>query len=198
MKVLIAANRSLDKYQELWNNMVINDHDLKQIIDDAQNILKYRRQFEIAVIGTPIPWQFAGIIYYREDGLQFKGHPHNGDSLKKRTINEPSGRPLANPANKAGYTFMESFADLIALKAWHKVPVWNMPSLLYYFESNNGFGYRRLHHPINTPYLWSGTSLYKSGKFVSDGHYDATEKDAQMGAAPLLRYLTDKTLGIIK
>lgn len=196
--VTIASNRSLDVYQDLWNNISINKSMLPQIIEDSKRIAKYRKQFELAVIGTKVPWQFAGIIYYREDGLLFKGHPHNGDTLRRRTVNVPAGRPIKSPMNNAGYTFMESFADLIMLKAWQKVPVWNMPSLLYYFESNNGFGYRRLKSPIHSPYLWSGTNYYQSGKFVSDGKYDALTKDQQIGCAPLLKYLTDKTLGIIQ
>ena len=195
--VTIASTRSLDAYQDNWNNMVIREAMRPQIIDCAKRIAKYRRNFELAVTGTRVPWQFAGIIYFREDGLLFKGHPHNGDTLRRRTVNVPAGRPLANPKDAKGYTFMESFSDLIALKRWDRVPVWNMPSLLYYFEANNGFGYRRLKKPIMSPYLWSGTSYYSSGKYVGDGSYDANTVDRQIGAAPLLRYLTDKTLGVI-
>ncbi len=191
--VTIVSSRSLDKYQEQWNFMRIRSEYVPQIEADAKLIFKYQKQFELAVYGTNIPWYFAGIIYYRECTCSFKGHPHNGDSLKRRTVNVPAGRPILNPANSTGYTFIESFADLIALKKWDKVPVWNMPALLYYFEANNGFGYRR-YHSINSPYLWSGTEYYKSGKYVSDGHYDPDAIDQQIGCAPLLRYVTDKTL----
>lgn len=200
MGVLIANNRTLDKYQEDWNNMVIDPRKIPAIIQDAQTILKYQRRFELVTThsGGYIPWQFIGIIYYREDGCLFKGHIHNGDSLRKRTFNVPAGRPIQNPTSPSGYTFEESAFDLIKLKGWDKVPVWNMPALLYYLEANNGFGYRRLKTPINTPYLWSGTNHYSVGKFDSDGHYNPRLVDAQSGAAPLLRYLTDKTLGIVK
>lgn len=193
--VTIASSRSLEAYQDLWNNMVIGK--ASQVIEEAKRINKYRKQFELAVYGTKVPWQFAGIIYYREDGLKFRGHPHNGDSLRRRTVNVPVGRPVKSPGNPDGYTFMESFADLIMMKKWNQVPVWTMPALLYYFESNNGFGYRRLKRPILSPYVWSGTEYYRSGKYVADGRYDALCVDEQMGAAPLLRYLTDKTLGIV-
>lgn len=195
--VTIVSSRSLDKYQDDWDHMVIRQDKVPQIISDARAILKYQKQFELAVTGTHIPWQFAGIIYYREDGLQFKGHPHNGDSLRARTVNVPAGRPIKNPVSGKQYAFFESFADLISLKKWDHVPEWNMPSLLYYFEANNGMGYRRLKSPIPSPYLWSGTNYYTSGKFCSDGKYDAKEVDQQIGAAPLLRYLTDKTMGVL-
>lgn len=197
--VTIASIRSLDAYQDMWNNMILRPEYLHQIEADARLVVKFRKQFELAVTATKIPWQFAGIIYYRECTCSFKGHPHNGDSLKRRTVNVPAGRPLAAPASPGGYTVMESFADLIELKQWDRVPVWNMPSLLYYFESNNGFGYRRLkkNPVINSPYLWSGTQYYESGKFASDGIYDRNLIDQQIGCAPMLRYLTDKTLGIV-
>lgn len=192
-----VSQRSLDAYQNMWDMMVIGEGMAPKIIADAKLILKYRKQFEVAVIGTKIPWQFAGIIYYREDDCLFKGHPHNGDSLRRRTVNEPAGRPIKNPIHPTGYTFLESWQDLVSLKGWGKVDVWYMSTLLYYFEANNGFGYRRLKNPINSPYLWSGTEYYTAGKFVSDGHYDPKTVDDQIGAAPLLKYLTDKTFKLI-
>lgn len=193
----MVSDRSLDKYNDQWGMMVIRDNMRLQILEDAKLILKYRKQFELATYGTKIPWQFAGIIYYRECTCDFKGHPHNGDSLRRRTVNVPAGRPIKNPASASGYTFVESFADLIQLKGWDKVPVWSIQALLYYFESNNGFGYRRLKVPIMSPYLWSGTEYYTKGKFASDGKYDGRLKDKQIGCAPLFRYLTDHEFGLV-
>jgi lysozyme family protein len=197
MKTLPVSQRSIDKYQELWDCMRIDPKKLPAVIDTAKTILKYRKQFETAVIGTKIPWYFMGIVYMREDGCKFKGHIHNGDSLRKRTVNVPAGRPIKNPAATTGYSFIESAQDLILLKGWHNVATWSMPALLYYFEANNGFGYRRLKKPIDTPYLWSCTQHYQKGKFAYDGVYDAKLMDEQIGAAPLLKYLTDKTLGLV-
>jgi len=197
--VLFTSQRSIDKYQELWDTMRIDPKKTASIIGDAKTIIKYRRRFELVTQHSAgkIPWYFIGIIYYREDGCRFKGHIHNGDSLRKRTVNVPAGRPMVNPAASSGYTFEESAFDLIKLKGWDQVPVWSMPTLLYYLEANNGFGYRRLKEPVNSPYLWSGTQHYRKGKFNYDGHYDPKLIDAQTGAAPLLRYLSDKTLGLV-
>jgi lysozyme family protein len=118
--------------------------------------------------------------------------------LKYRTVNVPKGRPLTLPSNKdMGYSFEDSAFDLVKLKGYDKVPLWSIETLLYYFEVNNGFGYRRLKKPISTPYLWSGTTYYTAGKFVADGRYDSKKVDEQIGCAPLLRYLTDKTLKLV-
>jgi lysozyme family protein len=195
----LASTRSLDKYQEDWNFMVIREPMIPMIISAAKLILKFKKTFELAVMATEIPWYLAGIIYYREEGCQFKGHPHNGNSLKRRTVNVPAGRPLKSPLNPAGYTFLESFRDLIQLKKWEAVPEWDMPSLLYYLETFNGTGYRTLkkNPPIPTPYLWSGTTYYEKGKFSSDHGYDPNLVDKQIGAAPLLKFLTDRERGLV-
>jgi hypothetical protein len=39
--------------------------------------------------------------------------------------------------------------------------------MLYRFEANNGFGYRK--RSVATPYLWSYSDHYDKGKFVADG-----------------------------
>lgn len=199
-KVGSVSDRSISKYQDQWNNMVIDPKRIDEVINAAKTIIKYRKRFEVVAesYAGKIPWYFLGIIYYREDSCSFKDHIHNGDSLRQRTVNVPKGRPLKIPANKGqGYSFEESALDLILLKGYDKVPIWSIETLLYYFEANNGFGYRRLKVPIDTPYVWSGTTYYKSGKFVADGKYDRFKVDEQIGCAPLLRYLTDKTLKLV-
>jgi lysozyme family protein len=60
----------------------------------------------------------------------------------------------------------------------------------------NGFGYRR-QQIVFTPYLWAATNHYTKGKYVEDGVYDPNAIDHQLGCAPLIRYLTDRTLGIV-
>lgn len=39
---------------------------------------------------------------------------------------------------------------------------------------------------VPSPYLWSGTSQYRSGKYVRDGLYDPGKVDPQLGCAALL------------
>lgn len=195
--VLSASERSRAKYQDLWNTMVIHPHRVQEVIREAQRIIKYRKRFEIVVehSGGSIPWYFLGMIYYREDGLTFKGHVHNGDSLRARTYRVPKGRPITVPQSKSGYSFEESAFDLIKFKGYDKVKSWSLETLLYYMESMNGFGYVR--KGINSPYLWSYTNHYSKGLYVADHKYDPNVVSKQIGCAPLLRYLTDKTLGLL-
>jgi lysozyme family protein len=51
-------------------------------------------------------------------------------------------------------------------------------------EQYNGLGYAA--HGVPSPYVWSGTDQYHSGKYVRDGVYDPHVVDAQLGCAGLL------------
>ncbi len=51
-------------------------------------------------------------------------------------------------------------------------------------EQYNGLGYAN--RGIPSPYIWSGTDQYKSGKYVRDGVFDPNAVDTQLGCAGLL------------
>ena len=51
-------------------------------------------------------------------------------------------------------------------------------------ERYNGLGYASRGRP--SPYIWSGTNQYVSGKYVRDGVYDPDAVDSQLGCAGLL------------
>lgn len=40
---------------------------------------------------------------------------------------------------------------------------------------------------VVSPYIYSGTNLYKKGKFVSDGSYNASVTDKQPGVYILIK-----------
>jgi lysozyme family protein len=53
-----------------------------------------------------------------------------------------------------------------------------------YAEFYNGLGYQMRGQP--SPYVFSGTNQYKSGKYVADGKYDSKTVDRQMGVMGLI------------
>ena len=67
--------------------------------------------------------------------------------------------------------------------------------MLYQLEAYNGFGYRTRHPEVLTPYLWSFSNHYTSGKYVADGTWSPTAKSKQCGAAVILRRLAE--MGVI-
>ena len=72
---------------------------------------------------------------------------------------------------------------------WHQ-----LAPALDKIESFNGFGYRN--HGIAAPYLWSGTTLYARGKYVSDGRFDPLAVDKQMGVAAILKRFEERGISL--
>ncbi len=61
---------------------------------------------------------------------------------------------------------------------------WSVGGTLAKLEEYNGLGYAARGRP--SPYIWSGTDQYRSGKYVRDGVYDPDAVDSQLGCAGLL------------
>jgi hypothetical protein len=61
---------------------------------------------------------------------------------------------------------------------------WSIGGTLTKLEEYNGLGYASRGRP--SPYIWSGTNQYASGKYVRDGVYDPNAVDSQLGCAGLL------------
>jgi lysozyme family protein len=57
-------------------------------------------------------------------------------------------------------------------------------------EGYNGWGYRN--RGVPSPYNWSGTNIYDSGKFTSDGHYSPSAIDQQLGVCAILKRMEEK------
>ena len=62
-------------------------------------------------------------------------------------------------------------------------------------EEYNGLGYAS--RGVPSPYVWSGTDRYRSGKYVRDGVYDPNTVDSQLGCAGLLIAMMALDLSIV-
>src|SRR5262249_7777547 len=62
---------------------------------------------------------------------------------------------------------------------------WSIGGTLAKLEEYNGLGYAARGRP--SPYIWSGTNQYQSGKYVRDGVYDPNGVQSQPGCAGLVR-----------
>jgi lysozyme family protein len=158
-----------------WHVRIIGDH---------------KARYEKLSQRVSVPWYFIAIIHGLEASFNFRGHLHNGDApLTQRTRNVPSNRPIdwLPPSD-----WESSAIDALTLEGFTGKLDWDLASMLYRWESYNGFGYRS--RAIPTPYLWSFSNHYSQGKFVSDGKFDPTAKSKQCGAAVMLRGLVDAKL----
>ncbi len=123
-----------------------------------------------------------------ESSLRFTGHLHNGDPLTARTVQVPAGRPRSGAPP---FSWEESAADALASHRLGARTDWSLAGMLYQLERYNGWGYRRFHPDVPSPYLWSFSEHYRAGKYVADGSFSATAVSGQCGAAVLLRRLAE-------
>lgn len=82
------------------------------------------------------------------------------------------------------------------MKGYDKVSDWSVPHMLYLWEKYNGMGYRAQRVP--SPYLWSFSTIYTSGKYVADGKFDRAAVSRQCGAALTLKTLLEQGLWSIR
>lgn len=178
------------EYERLYANATIRPDRAVVVAAVAKKIAdgNHWPRYVAVAAGLGCPPHVVGLIHAMECGLDFGRHLHNGDPLTARTIHVPAGRPLAG---KPPFAWETSAADALAMHGLDAWDDWTIPGLCYVLERYNGWGYRRQHPDVPTPYLWSMTTAYTSGKYVSDGTWAATAVSKQPGAVALLRSLAD-------
>jgi lysozyme family protein len=128
-----------------------------------------------------IPQIFIATSFERESSSNFMLSPAQGDPWNERSVHVPAGRgPYPNWAAAAIDTYTHE--GLVGL-------TWDWTRLCYEGEMFNGFGYRA--YGLQTPYDWSGTNNYVRGKFVSDGKFNGSVVDAQLGIIPVARVMAN-------
>jgi hypothetical protein len=102
-----------------------------------------------------------------------------GDPWNRVSIHVPAGRgPFASWEDAAVDALVNCSPHPARNKDWH------IGAALTKLEEYNGLGYAARGRP--SPYIWSGTDQYRSGKYVRDGVYDPAAIDSQLGCAGLL------------
>ena len=124
----------------------------------------------------------------REASLSFTGHLHNGDPLDGPTVHVPKGRP----SGPGPFTWEESAVDALEYDGFARQTDWGPPRTCWRFEKYNGFGYRKYHPETESPYLWSFTMYYISGKYREDGNFDPDLIDKQCGTIALLKRMEER------
>lgn len=173
-------------YRQRWNAARLNRATSSD--DWARRILKLRPRYLPVEKQTGVPWWWIAVTHMRESSCNFAGVLHNGEHIigtGRKTRLVPAGRgPFSS--------WEQAAVDAIRLKGLHKIADWTIERALYEFERFNGWGYHWKRQP--SPYVWAGTTFYKSGKYVRDGVYDPSHVDTQLGCAAVLKSL--EKLGI--
>lgn len=174
-------------YELLYESATIRPEKLTYVIQAVGILLMFRDLYQKVEKDTGIPWFIVGIIHTLECGSRFNTHLHNGDSLSKRTIRVPAGRPLkGNPP----FTWHASAVDALSERP---TPIkWDVAGCLGFLETYNGLGYLKFHPETPSPYLFSMSSVYEKGKYKSDGKWDPDLVSQQVGAVPMIKLLEQR------
>ena len=189
----VTINHSLrfadlaDEYAELFKTAELRPEHRQSTDWHLTMMRESKGRYQAIGQRTGVPWFVIATIHGLEASFNFRAHFHNGDfPLSRRTHQVPAGRPLVwlPPSD-----WESSVADALRLLGFSGASDWSLPRTLYRLEAYNGFGYRRIGRV--SPYLWSFSTHYDRGKFVSDGTFDAHARSQQCGAAVMLKLLVE-------
>lgn len=136
---------------------------------------------------TGVPAVLIAAIHYRESNCNFNTYLQNGDPLGAPTTHVPKGIYYTNfhdsavaamndqSSTRAEYGLSAGSTDLVAMAA--------------FAETYNGLGYYNYHN-MPSPYVYSGTNVYTSGKYVADGKFSSTAVDQQPGTFLLIKQIS--------
>lgn len=173
-------------YEELFDSCVIDPDKLNEVVGITTAIYNNRIRYIYLGLKLDIPWYLIGVIHYLEGGLSWDKHLHNGDPLTARTVNVPICRPVLG---EPPFAWEDSAMDALAMAGIDDVAPFTMPRMLEFLERYNGTGYRT--RGENSPYLWSFSKHYISGKYIADGEYSADAVSNQCGGGVLLSRMVD-------
>jgi lysozyme family protein len=191
MPPLTLTQDLVDEYEKLFALAAIRPEHQSEIdalvtrIFDPHNLAQYQ-QVEATI---RVPAHVVGIIHSLEADLNFLTHLHNGDPLTARTIHVPAGRPRDGDPP---FQWFESAIDALTIDDLDKWSNWTISGIAFVLERFNGFGYRRNHPQVKSPYLWSFTTIYTAGRYIADGVFSDTSVSRQCGGMALLKRMIEQ------
>ena len=138
-----------------------------------------RSRYQAVATKTGVPWAVIAVIHERECSQDWTGSLAQGDPWDRVSVHVPAGRGPFRSWEEAAVDALTNCAPRAA-----RNKDWSIGGALTKLEEYNGLGYASRGRP--SPYIWSGTDQYKSGKYIRDGVYDPNTVDSQPGCAGLL------------
>lgn len=197
-KSLQPVSVQADKYIDTCDNC-INDLNNDQKLELAEFVIHYNKNKDLyneAGFAADVPNIVVAAIHYRESSGDFKTYLSQGDPLGTRTY--------ANGDSNNGKSLPDDTPNTIVFSDWKDAAIFalkhefrakqasgitynekSIKDMLTFCEYFNGLGYQKRN--LLSPYNYSCTSCYKSGKFTSDGNFDEDVIDKQLGVLVMLR-----------
>ena len=163
-----------------WPSMVIDFDALSLMETVASNLIAAKDRYQSVSKATGVPWPVIAVIHERESSQNWNRSIAQGDPWNAVSVHVPAGRgPFGSWEEAAIDALMNCSPFLGKWTHWD-----SMGGVLTKLELYNGGGYAERDLP--SPYVWSRTDQYVSGKYTSDGNFDANAVDSQDGCAGLL------------
>lgn len=171
-------------YGNLYARATIRPEHLASARRIAAKLTANKARYDSIAVSIGCPWWFVAVLHQMESDADFNTYLGNGQRLDRVTTMVPRGR---GPFK----TFEAGALDALREMKMDQVPEWSIERVLFEIERFNGFGY--ISRGINSPYLWSFTSLYSKGKFLekpgAKSWFDPNAVSTQCGAAAILKCL---------
>lgn len=140
-------------------------------------------RYQTVAQATGMPARLIAAIHWREASGNFNTYLHQGDPLGRPAVHWPTNIPTFYEWEEAAIHAL-NMKDSLQAQLEITQETTDFARLATFAEAYNGLGYHRKGKP--SPYVYSGTSEYSSGKYVADGVYRENAVDAQLGVMPML------------
>ena len=168
------------EYVAYWKKMVVDAAKAQAVDQLARAILTDKARYRSIERVTGVPWYMVSVIHQRESDRDWDTYLGNGQSIHRVTTIVPKGRgPFGS--------FEAGAIDAFDYDGLSRIKSWPIERCAYECERFNGMGYRG--HGVPSAYLWSWSNIYRGGKYVSDGVWSSSARDAQCGTMPILQTL---------
>lgn len=186
LSLLTPAHGQSALQLQRWDAAMVSPRRAHEVTRICQRIETARSRYQAVQRETSVPWHVIAGLHNMEASGSFKCHLHEGSPLTARTRYIPKGRPKTGTPP---FTWEESATDALRYDHMDSVAWSDLAAALYACERYNGTGYLRHHPETPTPYLWAGTSIERSGKYVADGVWSSTARSSQIGIAAIWKEL---------
>lgn len=172
-----------------WNKVTVNPSNISLLNHISTRLIAAKSKYQSVELETKVPWPVVAVIHERESSQSWIAALAQGDPWNKVSTHTPKGKgPYASWEDAAVAALKDGGLD-----AWSD---WSIEGTLTALEKFNGLGYYNKRIP--SPYLWSMTNQYKSGKYVADGKFDSNAVDKQSGCAALFIQMMSLDSSIIE
>jgi lysozyme family protein len=141
-------------YENNWQRMQIRPASADHASKQAARLLHNKKIYQQIEALTRVPWYFIGLCHGRESNYDLNTYLGNGQALDRVTTIVPKRRgPFLGPN-----AFVDGAVDALRIQGLVGAADWSLSRTLFRLEAYNGFGYHS--RGVNSPYLWSGSTVY--------------------------------------